>query len=137
MVNLSVYAAFSPDRVESTSGVCSSVHALTAVFINYLAQVFLRGILTRWTQDGLSSFVGSVENSAYDWMSSSHSPALHDLSSGSHRYAISIRLHLLQTCPLWIQTIHLLDIVASFIPYVSLEVRGVLGGSFGVRYSDS
>jgi len=51
---------------------------------NYLALVLVEGSLTRWTEDGHSSLVGSVKNSTCDCMSYSSLPALHDLSSGSY-----------------------------------------------------
>jgi len=61
MANLSVCAFIIPDGVESTSGVSSSVYPLTMV-TSYLARVLVEGSLTRGTEDGLSSLVGSVEN---------------------------------------------------------------------------
>jgi len=47
---------------------------------NYLAIVLTEGSLTRWTEDGHSSLVGSVENSTGDCMSYSGLALLHDLS---------------------------------------------------------
>jgi len=66
MVNLSVCASVIPDGVETTSGVSSSVYPLTTMVMNYLAPVLIEGSLTRWTEDGHSSLVGSVENSTRD-----------------------------------------------------------------------
>jgi len=66
MVNLSVCASVIPDGVETTSGVSSSVYPLTTMVTNYLAPVLIEGSLTRWTEDGHSSLVGSVENSTRD-----------------------------------------------------------------------
>jgi len=83
MANLSVCAFIIPDRVETTSGVSSSVYPLTTMVTNYLALVLVEGSLTRWTEDGHSSLVGSVENSVCNCISYSGLPALHDLSSGS------------------------------------------------------
>jgi len=62
MANLSVCSSVIPDSVETTSGVSSCVHPLTTMVTNYLALVLAKGSLTRWTEDGHSSFVGSVEN---------------------------------------------------------------------------
>ena len=45
-----------PGGVETTSGVSSSVYPLTAMVTNYLALVLVEGSLTRWTEDGQSSF---------------------------------------------------------------------------------
>jgi len=84
MANLSVCAFIIPDGVETTSGVSSSVYLLTTMVTNYLALVLAEGGLTRWTEDGQSSFVGSVENSTRDCMLYSGLPALYNLSSGSH-----------------------------------------------------
>jgi len=80
MANLSVCAFIIPDGVEPTSGVSSSVYRLTTMVTNYLALVLVEGSLTRRTEDGLSSLVGSVENSTGDRISYSGLPALHDLS---------------------------------------------------------
>jgi len=80
IVNLSVCASVIPDGVETTSGVSSSVYPLTTMVTNYLASVLTEGSLTRWTEDGQSSLVGSVENSTRHTMSYSGLPALHDLS---------------------------------------------------------
>ena len=84
MVNLSDCASVIPDSVETTSGVSLSVYPLTIMVTNYLALVLTERCLTRWTEDGHSSMVGSVENSVCDWISYSCLPALHDLSSGSY-----------------------------------------------------
>jgi len=84
MVNLSVCASVIPDGVETTSGVSSSAYLLTTMVMNYLALVFLKGSLTRWTEDGQSSLVGSVEDSACNCMLYCGLPALYDLSSGSY-----------------------------------------------------
>ena len=83
MVNLSVGAFIIPDGVDGTSGVSSSVYPLTTMVTNYLALVLAEGSFTRWTEDGQSSLVGSVENSTCNCMLYSGLPALHDLSSGS------------------------------------------------------
>jgi len=93
---------------------------LTTMVTSYLAPVLIEGSLTRWTEDGDSSLVGSVENSTCDCMSYSGLPALHDLSSGSYLWSSSLGLHLLPTCPLWMHPIHLLGIVTSFILYKTL-----------------
>jgi len=84
MVNLSDCASVIPDSVETTSGVSSSIYPLTIMVTNYLALVLTEGSLTRWTEDGHSSLVGSVENSVCDCISYSCLPALHDLFSGSY-----------------------------------------------------
>jgi len=84
MVNLSVCGSIIPEGVETTSGVSSSVYPLTTMATNYLALVLVEGSLTRWTEDGQSSFVGSVENSTCNCMLYSGLPALHNLSSGSY-----------------------------------------------------
>jgi len=84
MVNLSVCASVIPDGVETTSGVSLSVYPLTTMVTNYLALVVIEGGLTRWTEDGQSSLVGSVENSTNNSMLYSGLPALHDLSSASY-----------------------------------------------------
>jgi len=84
MANLSVCASVNPDGVETTAGVSSSVYPLTTMVTNYPATVLTEGSLTRWTDDGHSWLVGSVENSTRDCMSYSGLPALHDLSSGSY-----------------------------------------------------
>ena len=120
MVNLSACASVIPGGVETTSGVHSAIYPLTTMVTNYLAPVLTAGSLTRRTEDGHSSLVGSVENSTRDCMSYSGLPALHDLSSGSYLWASSLRLHLLPTCPLWIHPIHLLGIVTVFILYTTL-----------------
>jgi len=84
MANLSVCAFIIPHGVETTSGVSSSVYPLTMMVTNYLALVFTEGSLTRWTEDGQSSVVGSVKNSTSNCISYSGLQALHDLSSGSY-----------------------------------------------------
>jgi len=84
MVNLSVCASIIPEGVETTSGVRSSVYPLTTVVMNYLALVVVEGSLTRWTKDGHSALVGSVENSGCNCISYSCLPALHDLSLESY-----------------------------------------------------
>jgi len=68
IVNFSVCALIIPDSVETMSGVGSSVYLLTAMIKNYLAPVIYKGSLTRQTDDGHSSLVGSVEISTCDWM---------------------------------------------------------------------
>jgi len=68
MANLSVCAPIIPDGVETTSGVSSSVYQLTTMVTNYLAPVLSEGTLTRWTEDGQSSLVGSVQNSTCNCM---------------------------------------------------------------------
>ena len=120
MVNLSVCVYFIPDSVEAMSGVSTSVYPLTAVVMNYLAPMLLGGSLTCVTEDGQSSFVGSVETLASNSMSYFCLLRLHDLSTGSHLWVFSLGLHLLPTCLLWIHAIHLLRIVTSFIPCASL-----------------
>jgi len=82
MANLSVCASVIPDRVLATLGVSSSVYLLTTRVTNYVAPVFSEGSLTRWTEDGQSSLVGSVENSTCNCMLYSGLPASHNLSSG-------------------------------------------------------
>ena len=59
MVNLSVCTSIIPDGLETTSGVSSSVYPLTTMATNYLARVLVECSLTRWTEDGQSSLVGS------------------------------------------------------------------------------
>jgi len=120
MVNLSVCASVIPDGVETTSGVTSSVYPLTTMVTNYLASLLTEGSLTRWTEDGDSLLVGSVENLARNCMSYSRLPALHDLSSGSYLWAFSLGLYLLPTCPMWMHPIHFLGNVTSFILYTTL-----------------
>jgi len=107
------------DGVETTSGVSSSAYALTTVVTNFHAPELTAGSLTRWTEDGRSSLVGSVANSTRDCMSYSGLPALHDLSSALYLWVSSLGLHLLPTCPLWMHAIHLLGIVTSFILYTT------------------
>jgi len=80
MVNLLLYASIIPEGVGTTSGVSSVIYPLTTMTTNYLALVLVEGSLTRWTEDGQSSLVGSVENSTCNCMLSSGLPALHDLS---------------------------------------------------------
>jgi len=63
MANLSVCASVIPEGVKTTSGVSSSVYPLTTMVTNYLAPMPTEGSLTRWTEDGHSSLVGSVQNS--------------------------------------------------------------------------
>jgi len=84
MANLSVCGFIIPDGVETTSGVSSSVFPLTTMVTNYLALVLTEGSLTRGTEDGQSSLVGSVENSTRNCMLYSGLLALYDSSSGSH-----------------------------------------------------
>jgi len=74
--------------VSGTSG-----YPLTTMVINYLAPVLIEGSLTRGTEDGHSSLVGSVENSTCDCMSYSGLAALQYLSSGSYLGASSLGLH--------------------------------------------
>jgi len=78
MANWSVCGSVTPDSVETTSGVSSCVYPLTTMVTNYLAPVLSNGSLTRWTEDGHSSLVGSIENSTCDCMLHSGLPALHD-----------------------------------------------------------
>jgi len=94
MINLSVCAVIIPDGVKSTSGVSSSGYPLTTMVTNYLAPVLTEGSLTRWTEDGHSSLVGSLENLTPNCMLYCGLPALHDLSSGSYLWASSLGLHL-------------------------------------------
>jgi len=84
MANLSVSALIIRDGVETTSGVSSSIYPLTMMVTNYLALVLVEGSLTRWTEDGQSSLVGSVKNATCNCMLYFGFPALHDLSSGSY-----------------------------------------------------
>jgi len=123
MANLSVRAFIIPDGVETTSGVSSCVYPLPRMVTNYLALVLVEVIVTRWTEDGQSSLVGSVENATCNCMFYSGLPALYDLSPGSYLYPFSFGLPLLPTCPQWMHLIHLLGIVTSFILYMSLLVR--------------
>jgi len=120
MANLLVWASVIPEGVEPTSGVSSSVYPLTTMITSYLAPVPNKGSLTRWTEDGLSSLVCSVENSTCNRISYSGLQVLHDLYSGSYLWASSLGLHLLPTCPLWMHPIHLLGIVTTIIPYTTL-----------------
>jgi len=120
MANLSVCTSGIPNGVETTSGVSSSGYPLTTMVTNYLGPVPIGGSLTRWTENGYSSLVGSVENSTCDCMLYSGLPELQDLSTGSYLWASSLGLHLLPTCPLWMHPIHLLGIVTSFILYTTL-----------------
>jgi len=55
MANLSVWASVTPDGVETTSGVGSSVYPLTTMVTNYLALLLVESGLTCWTEDGQSS----------------------------------------------------------------------------------
>jgi len=71
--------------------------------------VLYKGSLTRQTEDGHSSLVGSVVNSTCDCMSYSCVLALHDLSFGSHLWVFSLRLYLLPTCPFWSHPLQLLE----------------------------
>jgi len=64
MANVSVCASVIPDGVQTTSGVSSSVYLLRTMVTNYLATVLTEGSLTRWTENGQSSLVRSVENLA-------------------------------------------------------------------------
>jgi len=82
MANSSVCASVIPDSVETTSGVSSCVYLLTTMVMNYPAPVCTKASLTRWTEDGQCSLVGSVENSACNRISYSGLAPLHDLSSG-------------------------------------------------------
>jgi len=85
MANLSVCASVIPEGVETTRlGVISSAYLLTTVVMSYLALMFVERSLTRRTEDGQSSLVGSIENSTSKWMVYSGLPALYDLSSGSY-----------------------------------------------------
>jgi len=83
MAHLSVCAFIIPDGVDTTLGVSSSVYQLTTMVTNYLTLVLVDSSLTRWTEDGQSSLVGSVENSTCSCMLYAGLPALHDLSTGS------------------------------------------------------
>jgi len=84
MANLSDCASVIPNGVETSSGVSSSAHPLTTVVRNYLALVFVEGSLTRQTEDGQSSLLGSVENSTCNCMLYSGLQALYELSLGSY-----------------------------------------------------
>jgi len=134
MANLSVYSSVIPDSVETPSGASSSVYPLTTMVTNYLAPVLSEGSLTRWTEDGQSCLVGSVENSTCNCMFYSGLPSLHDLSSQSSLWAFCLGLHLGPTCPLWMHPIHLLGIVTSFILYTSLGVCEDKPSCKGSRY---
>jgi len=122
IIKLSGCAPVIPDGVETTSGVTSSVYSLTAMITNYLAPVLYKCSLTRQTEDGHSSVVGSVGKSTCDRMSYSCPLALYDLSSGSHLWVLSLGLHLLPTHPFWSHSLQLLGIVTSgsFMPDGSL-----------------
>jgi len=85
MADLSVCASVISDGIETTSGVSPSVYPLTAMVTNYLAPVVTKGSLTRVTEDGQGSLVGSVENSTCKRIWYSGLPALHDLPSGSYQ----------------------------------------------------
>jgi len=124
MANLSVGASGIPDGVETTSGVSSSVYLLTTIVMNYVGLVLVEGSLTRQTEDGRSSLVGSVENLTWNCIWYYGLPASNNWSSGSYPQAFPLGLHHLPTCPLWMHPIHLLGIVTSFIPYMSLWIRG-------------
>jgi len=119
MANLSACASVIPDGVETTSGVSSSVYPLTTMITNYLAPVVTKGSLKRGAADGQSSLLGSVENSSCNRILYSGLPALNDLSSGSYPRVFSLGLHPLPACPLWMNVIHLLGIVTTFIVYTS------------------
>jgi len=84
MANLSVCASVISDGVETTSGVSSSVYLLTTMVTHYVALVLVEASLTRQTEDGRSSLVGSVENLTWNCISYSGLPALNDWSSGSY-----------------------------------------------------
>jgi len=90
MVNLLVCASVIPHGVQTTSGVSSSVYPLTTVVTNYLAPVLTAGSLTQWTEDGSSSFVGSVENSTGTCMLCSGLLTLNDMSSQSYLWVFSL-----------------------------------------------
>ena len=92
MVNLSVCVSVIPEGLETTSGVNSSVYPLITMVTKYLATVLTEGSLTRWTEDGHSSLLGSVQNSTRDCISYSGLPALHDLSWESYLWAASLGL---------------------------------------------
>ena len=94
-------------------------YPLTTMAMDYLALVLGEGRLTRWTEDGQSSLVGSVENSTCNCRLYSGLPALHDLSSGTYLLVFSLGVYLLPTCPLWMHPIHLLGIVTAFILYTT------------------
>jgi len=64
MASLSVSAFIIPNGVEATSGVSSAVYPLKTMVTNDLALVLVEDSLTRWTEDGQSSLVGSFKNSA-------------------------------------------------------------------------
>jgi len=84
MAKLSVCASIIPNGVETMSGVSSSVYPLTTMVKNYVALLLFESSLTRGTEDGQSSLIGSVKNSAGNCISYSGLPALNDLSSGSY-----------------------------------------------------
>ena len=99
MVNLSVYARVIPDSVKTTTGGSLSVYLLTAMTANYVAPRLHEGSLTRRTEDGHSSLVGSVKNLVGDHILYSSLPELQE-STGSHLWVCSLGLHLIPTCPL-------------------------------------
>ena len=84
MANLWVRASVIPEGVVTKSDVSSSAYLLRTMVRNYLALMFIEGSLTRRTEDGQSSVVGSVENSTCNSMLYSRLPALYDFSSGSY-----------------------------------------------------
>jgi len=119
MVYLSIWAPIIPDGVKTLSGVCPSVYPSTPMITNYLAPVLHEGSLTRQSEDGHSSLVGSVESLSCDRRSYSCLPALHDRFLGSHLWVFPLRLHPLPTRPFWIHPMQLLGIVTTLIPYPS------------------
>jgi len=90
MANLSVCIFFIPNSVKTTSGVSSSVYPLTTMVTSYLPLVLTKGSVTRWTEDGQSSLVGSIENLACQGMSHAGLPVSHNLSSGLYLWAFSL-----------------------------------------------
>jgi len=120
MVNVLACASVIPDRVETTSGVSSSVYPLRAMITNYLAPVLYEGRLTSHTEDAHLSVVGSVEHSTCDHMLHSCLPALHDLPSRSYLLVLSLRFHPLPTHPFCSYPLQLLGIVTSLMPYTPL-----------------
>jgi len=93
---------------------------------NYLAPVLYEGSLSRQTEDGYSSLVGSVVNLTCDSMSYCCLSALHDLSSRSDLWAFSLTLHLLPTSPFWSHPLQLLG--HSYL----LHILGVFVGKRGL-----
>ena len=106
MAKVAVCASLILDGVETTSGVRLAVYPLTTMITNYVASMPTNGSLSRWSEDGQSALIGSVENSSCNRMPYSGLPALHYLSSGWYLCVLSLGLHPLPACPLWMHPIH-------------------------------